>query len=88
MPLVPKITRFTKLPELLKHKQEAEEKQKKGRQDRQGKDDHPPFHIDVEDEVTLSPQSISGYKVHSPAKEPKQPKTSDDKKGGHIDLQA
>ncbi len=70
MSLVPKITRFTKLPELLKHKQEAEEKQKKGRQDRQESGKHPPFHIDVEDEIALSKESISEYKVQTPAKEP------------------
>lgn len=85
MSLVPKITRFTKLPELLKHKQEAEEKQKKGRQDRHEKDKHPPFSI--EDEVSLSPESLSELKVQFPAKEPEKPKSNDENIGGHIDLQ-
>ncbi|MCP9291879.1 MULTISPECIES: hypothetical protein [Gracilimonas] len=85
MSLVPKITRFTKLPELLKHKQEAEEKQKKGRQDRKDKD-RPPFVI--EDEVALNSKSLSELKVRAHAKEPQKPKTKDETIGGHIDLQA
>ena len=85
MSLVPKITRFTKLPELLKHKQEAEEKQKKGRQDRKGKD-RPPFII--EDEVSLHSQDLKEFKVHTHSKEPQKPKTKDETIGGHIDLKA
>ncbi|MGN8226767.1 hypothetical protein [Gracilimonas sp. BCB1] len=85
MSLVPKITRFTKLPELLKHKQEAEEKQKKGRQDRQDKD-RPPFIID--EEKALHSKAVSEFKVQSHAKEPQKPKTKDETIGGHIDLQA
>ena len=87
MSLVPKITRFTKLPELLKHKQEAEEKQKKGRQDRKDKNDRPPFVI--EDEIALSPESLSEFKVRAQSQEhPQKPKSKDENIGGHIDLQA
>ncbi|MEQ8525930.1 hypothetical protein [Gracilimonas sp.] len=85
MSLVPKITRFTKLPELLKHKQEAEEKQKKGRQDRQDEKDRPPFVI--EDEVALSRESLSEFKVKAQSREPQKPKSKDENIGGHIDLQ-
>ncbi|MBO6586840.1 MAG: hypothetical protein JJ953_12100 [Gracilimonas sp.] len=85
MSLVPKITRFTKLPELLKHKQEAEEKQKKGRQDRKDKE-RPPFVM--EDEVAIHSQDLSEFKVQTHKKEPQKPKTKDETIGGHIDLQA
>lgn len=85
MSLVPKISRFTKLPELLKHKQEERDRRKKGRQDR---DEHkrPPFSI--EDELSLSPESLSELKVKSPEKKPHKSADIDDKKGGNIDLQA
>jgi hypothetical protein len=85
MSLVPKITRVTKLPELLKHKQEAEEKQKKGRQDRKEKE-RPPFVI--EDEVALHSKTLSEFKVRTHSKEPQKPKAKDETIGGHIDLQA
>ncbi len=85
MSLVPKITRFTKLPELLKHKQEAEEKQKKGRQDRKDKE-RPPFVMD--DEVVLHTKTLSEFKVKPHSKEPQKPQTKDETIGGNIDLQA
>ncbi len=84
MSLVPKITRFTKLPELLKHKQEERDRHKKGREDR---DENKRAPFNIEDELSLSPESLSELKVKSPQKKTNKPPDINDKKGGNIDLQ-
>lgn len=78
MSQVPKITKYNRLPELLKYKQEAEEKTR-NRDDRR----KPPF--SREDEEAINPASINEYKVSSP-KETPLPRTDREGVGENIDL--
>ena len=88
MDLVPKITRLTKLPELLKQKQEAEEQSRKKREQERDKKDRP--HFEIEDEATFSSNARSELKSTTPAPAKKAPITPSEKEseglGEHVDF--
>ncbi len=82
MSLVPKISRLRKLPGLLKHKQEAEERSKKDQE--HPKKERPPF--EIEDELSIDPDTLSEYKVEKQSQEPRKA-TSDNKNvGNNVDV--
>lgn len=85
MSLLPKISRLTKIPELLKHKREEEEhQQKKKRQNQKQRNARI-----IVDEVTISQASKAHLEVDIPFKRPEVPeiiKEKDEGKGGTIDL--
>ncbi|MTI86471.1 MAG: hypothetical protein FH748_00730 [Balneolaceae bacterium] len=87
MSIVPKITRLTKLPELLKHKQEAEERSKKDReQSKKQKREQPSFNM--EDEASINSSKMLELKVDKPTSKPQNEKKAEAKgKGGRVDLQ-
>ncbi len=87
MSLLPKISKLSRIPELLKHKREEEEHQQKKKRQKE-KDKNARFIID---EVTISQASKSHMEVDVPAKPPEVPeiiKEKDDGKGIKIDLRA
>lgn len=86
MSLIPKITRLKKLPELLKQKREAEEHASKEKRHQQEKrKERQPFEID--DEVTLNPETLKDMKVHHPPTPHRQAKSADDENiGNNVDL--
>lgn len=85
MTLIPKITRLKKLPELLKQKREAEEHATKEKQQQQEKrKEQKPFEID--DEVTLDPETLKDMKIHHPPTPHRKAKSDDDNIGNNVDL--
>lgn len=83
MTLIPKISRLTKLPGLLRHKQEAEEKSKKDR-DGSGKK-YPSFNM--EDENSVHSPDLSEYKIDRSIKEHTiSPRSEDENIGKKIDV--
>lgn len=88
MSLFPKISRLSKIPELLKHKREEEEHQKKKKKREKEKERNARFIID---EVTISQASKSHMEVELPTKVPTVPEIiteKDEGKGVKIDLRA
>lgn len=86
MSLVPKISRLRKLPGLLKHKQEAEERSKKEREQEQQKEKRPPF--EIEDELSINPDTLSEYKIDKSTQEPRQPRSDNKNVGKNVDVKA
>ncbi len=87
MSLLPKISKLSKIPELLKHKREEEEHQRKKKRERE-RERNSKFIID---EVTISQASKSHMEVEMPTKLPEVPeiiKEKDEGKGIKIDLRA
>jgi hypothetical protein len=87
MSLLPKISKLSKIPELLKHKREEEEHQRKKKRQKE-KERNSKFIID---EVTISQASKSNMEVEMPTKPPEVPeiiKEKDEGKGIKIDLRA
>lgn len=87
MSLLPKISKLSKIPELLKHKREEEEHQRKKKRQNE-RERNSKFIID---EVTISQASKSYMEVERPNKLPEVPeiiKEKDDGKGIKIDLRA
>ena len=83
MTLIPKISRLTKLPALLKHRQEAEEEAKKKRD--QARKQQPPF--DLEKESKGNPSDLSEYKIKRAVNEHSaSPKSDDEHVGKKIDV--
>ncbi|MEX0722405.1 MAG: hypothetical protein WD357_11290 [Gracilimonas sp.] len=83
MTLIPKISRLKKLPELLRQKKNAEEQSKKDEKEDQNK--RPSFEID--DEVSINPEALSGLKIHHPLTPQRKARSDDDDKiGNNIDL--
>lgn len=83
MTLIPKISRLTNLPSLLKHKQEAEEESRKKRE--QAREKHPPFNLEKESRGKLS--DFSEYKIDRTANEhSNSPKSDDEHIGKKIDV--
>jgi len=85
MSLLPKISRLSKIPELLKHKKEEEEQQRKKKHQKE-KERNARFIID---EVTISQASKTHMEVDIPYKPPAVPeiiKEKDEGKGVKIDL--
>ena len=85
MTLIPKITRLKKLPELLKQKREAEEHASKEKQHQQEqRKERQPFKID--DEITLSPETLKDMKIHHPPTPHRKASSEDENIGNNIDL--
>ncbi|HKK24181.1 MAG TPA: hypothetical protein VJ941_01080 [Gracilimonas sp.] len=83
MTLIPKISRLKKLPELLKQKKNAEERSKREKDD--PKDQRPAF--EIEDDISISPETITDLKIHQPLTPHRKPRSVDDEKvGKNIDL--
>ncbi|SMO95485.1 hypothetical protein [Gracilimonas mengyeensis] len=83
MSLVPKISRLRKLPELLKYKEETKEREKKERKENQEQPEKP---FEIDDEVTINPDTLSEYKVEKVKSGLRQPKSGNKKVGKNIDL--
>lgn len=82
MSLVPKISRLTKLPQLLKKKKEARERSEKDKKD--SEKEQPAFNI--EDEISISPDTISEYKIEKPARESRKAKSQNKGVGNNLDM--
>lgn len=85
MSLLPKISRLSKIPELLKHKREEEEQQQEEKR-RQQKERNSKF---IVDEVTISQSSKAHLEVEKPTKMPEISEINKDKEDGigiKIDL--
>ncbi len=85
MSLLPKISRLSKIPELLKHKKEEEEQQRKKKRDQER--ERNARHI--VDEVTISQASKAHLEVDVPNKLPHVPeiiKQKDEGKGVKLDI--
>ena len=87
MSLLPKISRLSKIPELLKHRREEEEhQQEQKRRQKQQKERNSKF---IVDEVTISQSSKAHLEVEKPNKMPEMSEINKDKEDGigiKIDL--
>ncbi len=86
MSLLPKISRLSKIPELLKHKKEEEEQQRKKKKRDQERERNARF---IVDEVTISQASKAHLEVEVPNKMPNVPeiiKEKDEGKGVKLDI--